>query len=981
MGDYKKHIEPVKGHTLGYVNEWDIDKTSMPANALIDCNNMDFYADHDRRRPPYNVLLDLSSLLPTNYVILKYHFKTFYDKNGNEKECIIVAARNTVTGAFKIYIKGYYCPKDTSYDNFNGSAADQFNDNFVELTERITPATIDVGSYSGYTHRFADAVNTTTNYYKGFFGVISNGTTKKIQGIISSSIHSVGGTDYTYFNISAEALISGYSLVELVRFPVTEYNAANWNTITEVNFMDNDANSVKVLLGDKSDMLWVGFLQDKSFFSTIGATDVTYSGAHTGWVRRTQGSYSLDTATQYKLLVRISGTTVSFYWTNLTESGVGSPAFSVIVSSTGDTVDYTFFVELGFYINIYAVFNTFVDRETAIFTIPAASRDKWDGIWMSWDEPKVANKRRFIRRTTTITMTNYLNQELGIELVPTTTEYTALTKNDRAYAMAVEFDGYQSFYLRHFLCNNKYSITNMGVNFYKHYDRRISAFLTFFKEFETDITDSVIKEGIIPDTYLLDSSAQGYNKINNICITDAANIYTGICFADGLDGNASSFKKAATGLSLNSYLNEYYYSDHIRRARSGINISGSIILYGIKKPIGDISNKSSDITNNESIIVFSQLQNAGVDCNSIFSVERIRQVAREKILAVTPLAGADFLILTKKKIYWKSIQAQASALLKDEGEYETFGLVSEKGIAAARMMDTAPIGTVAKDFGAKNFKGIYWTGYKAYYGFMGNTPVPINENRWDKEYRALTDTEKGLIVTGYNAEKEEIWNYIPAKSIDNKPKIYIWNIAGKHWKKYTLAADDVPQNFRIATDSRMTWNNGTKIFKMETDKYLSDGTSTLSADATCRMDKGTAAIDFFIEKMLNHGSSDVWKIPDIYNLLYDIVTNTTSTGSGAGTVYTLQTGKIKVTLKEMKGLDFNYDMEATPNAYKIHTLITNAIQTQLPIKHKIRRRIHTKWYKMRIESERESVDKIVSFRLNGVINQALLTGGKIIETK
>lgn len=1178
MEGYKKHTTGTKGHILGYINELEADKTSLPENAVTDCLNIDFYADHDRRRPPYSVLQSFKTAL-SGFTILDYHFKTFFDKNGNSKDCIIVAAKEVLDPnnpnkhrPLRIFIKGwYYNDNWRVYDNFFDRGVFGWQDDWVEITERywaeayygtftiggiaqngnITSITLS-GTLTGYTSKpaiaieppptpvgqggiqatarfglvapYAISANIPQGMPEGFYidsrAVTSNKLIVQYTGG-NLVIHSAGsynemetgtpirmtryyvagnsdsdfigeGNDYEtdeiigtplYVTITSYTLLSvvmtnqgaGYDpadapaitvtpsgailapvispltqsstfngnvefkllgltdlqkrdnyfkgwvfatntagvcgMVEwsiwdpqkqfvymsvlfdytpnlgqitgnprVMRFPAVENNKDDWEKIETVNIIDNGASSVKFLFGDKCDMMWFGMIQDKAYF---GKSYTTTNGYESGnfradWIDDYQMLQSyIDSAANYqKMHLTLVVTWVdeggSMQHWNLKinrkyDTGSGYGASTLVwegnTQSQGGTAPKEYIayaqVETGFILYMNFPTGTIDDYvgKTCVWshTIQKTEQNKkWDGFYFSEDMPKVTDKKKYIYVSSTGSFRQEFKNSFGISITGTKSTGTA-DKPSRAYSLAVEVDGYQAIFLKNILCNDSKYISKLEVEAYPYFNRRLSAFLTFFDEFDA-FKDVSTFDNAIPETYHVAGLPEGYKEMGKLTMTGT---YKFNWFEDFyLSGtNKSYLTQGNDGNSLNFYLNEYYYSDHIHRAKGGVVLDNGIILYGIKKPEGDLTNKSSDITNNESIVVFSQYQNGGVDCTSIYSIERIRQLTRDTIKGVASLSSGGFMLFTGAKAHWFSYRDKTPALVSNEGNYETYGLMNAKGLVSAVAFDNAPIGTASREYGAKNFRGLYWTGVNGIYGFFGNQPESLTEGRWGKEYRALPQAQKEAITAGYNPDKEEIWFYIPALQ-----KTYIWSILGKHWKKYQMA--DNPVRFKINSDGRITWNNtGNEILKIENDKSLTSEQSK---------DKNFYGIEFKLEKYLNHGLSTIWKVPDKYEILYEAISTT-------GDIEAPNDITVKVSVQDISGANINDDT-LTSNTYKIHYLRKAGDINNFPITHKIKKRISTKWYKFSLENTSTHIN-VVMLKINGIINTALLTGGHITETK
>ena len=189
----------IKSHIKGYVSEKDLDKTAIDNQCVTDCNNMDFYPDHDSRRNPFDVYLSsiatlITSLSLTDYKIHNICEKRFYDKDGNYADCLIaiLTYQGVATAQpTKIFINQWYNPGST-YENGSGSASD-FDAGWVEITEYYGTSTytFDAGSWTvGGVLCTLRSNNATiyakaNDYFNGFFVTHSD---DRVIGIVQDSI-------------------------------------------------------------------------------------------------------------------------------------------------------------------------------------------------------------------------------------------------------------------------------------------------------------------------------------------------------------------------------------------------------------------------------------------------------------------------------------------------------------------------------------------------------------------------------------------------------------------------------------------------------------------------------------------------------------------------------------------------------------------------------------------------------------------------
>lgn len=1113
MAIYKDDSISVKGHITGYVSEKDLDKTNIPDTAVTDCSNMDFYPDHDRRRPTYDIYKDLAQLLP-GHTIINFHFKTFYDFEGNEKEMIIIAAKDNASGRIKIFTTAYYCPKNAGYENFTYESPTGFNNKLTEITERIDPSNESMGSAieagewdiggNIYHYRFPCESPLPYGYYVGFFTVtdtndilgivvesvqniqhlyfnVANAPENKIQDHISSvtvtgkgwgytnisllSPEALGGDPDATFRVAYEVtnpasitITSGkldpntvyksvnvpegsapfkfstdggggiYQIVQagyyldnpptnnigvildsepdgmspeatvsvgswsinsvnvlnegnympdtisltcsgnatlevvtlrtntpritgLVRFPIVQYKrwffAGSYGT-PEVNFIDNNSSSVKILFGNKCDMLWLGMIADRKYFGDAYTETQGYDEigkfSWVNWINVSE-SFKATVVNEETIKFRITATVTDKWRIKLyvKRNSEAEYLFATHENAPDSDVYWTVTIIQGFSIGIHCNISSLDFSPYTYHIVKTSISRKWDGFWFTQDSYELPDRKQYLYfkgspdppvyedKYGSITNAN----ELGFRINITANRYSVNpAKDSRGYSLCCELDGYQTLFIKNILCASKEYIKLCSFQFERHFDRRLTAFLLFYDEF-TGSPEVVTHDDMFPLTYQAIGDTAGRLEIGKINTDSNGN---SIWFKDDYlypPDNISPLKFAATGLKLGDYLNEYYYSKHITRAKNGINLDNLIILYGIEKPQDE-----TEVIQDSGYICISQYQGNGIGCNSIFSLERRKQVSREKIVGVRCLAGGDFLVFTKEKAYWYELKGFDTALLSNIGDFETYGSLSDSSIVGATVMDNADIGTASREFGAKQFKGIYWANSKTIYGFFGNEPLDLLENRWKMEYNTYTTAQKENIIAGYNPEKGEVWFLLKTT---NKSDIFIFNIAGKHWKKYKF--NDVPTKFYYSRDGRIMWTDGNKIFKMDGDN---DGKTK---DKEVLVDSAVA-INFFIEKYINHKTPTFWKIPIGFKIAYEVSNKSTTSSS---------------ILVEVKDFKSNTILSST------FALTGDMIKKSYP------KRTHTIWYKMKISDDNTTNGNIKILKINAIQNNALLTIGKIIE--
>jgi hypothetical protein len=991
----------VKGSKLGYVSEKEVGTTGVPIDAVIDCYNMDFFPDYDKRRNPYDidlsVITELTSAFPnitfTGYVLHNYTKKTFIDYQGNEKECYICVLTKSGSDTL-IFSKGYYCPANTS-QNYYGTTQG-FNSNWVWINERHTDDKFTLSFSSGtglFYFRSTDAylITLPNNYFKGFF--IYNKVSGNVIGIVTGSSVSGGtltldfdledGTKLGHINpLLPDAYINDSGVV---RFPVNQFNKDIWNDIVSVNINAETPNVVRFACGDESRVLWLGMIKNRNWFDSLTYSDLTFSGTNASakWITAVNGNYQGESPdTFYVRCVDVDFLNKSHLqwkrgggsWNELNSSVASNPAYY-----SQEQLNDGFDAGLDLGISVHVEFKNDPPTHLAtddVATIPIVKNTNainWDGFWFGYDSPEILNKKSYSvsRDTDELTPTNWniekstIGNELGIWYnCQKVARAEAYAYNDRAYSLCIELDGFQTVFVRQILSNDKHEQLIWG-RLEKWFDRRITATLLFYDEFN-DINPKTITDGVLPLTYLVDGICPGYLPISkmNASLKDhldnEINSYSfSISNVEGyvaVNGqNITKLKQHSDGLSLNSYLNQEYWKNITMKCDGLVKVGETLIAYGVSQDIVDIDTNTGEIPKvGKNSICTAQVQGNGVNTHSIMSSERITERTREKIINTVATIENNFLILTSENCYWYNFYESNGTTdfknntIQKKGDYKTKGITNKKALAKAVFIDNSPLGTTSYEFGKLNFGGVFWAGYETIYGFFDNEPIDLLRGRWRKEYREISKSDKELVSAEYYPNMKDVWFNIPGTGY-----IFIFSVENKYWKKYLFL--DLPE-YNIYYDSlgQIMWHDATTIRRMKADWDDITTGNNYKDNAS-----GTqASIPFLIKKKLNFGDVNFFKLFHKIDLYYNV--ETTQSGD------VNNEAKIAVKLTDNNSPNGN----VLNSIHSIQSSGTSEFKKRIPVA----KRISANYFTVELSSESGTLNNIVSLKINETVYSAKNTG-------
>lgn len=541
-------------------------------------------------------------------------------------------------------------------------------------------------------------------------------------------------------------------------------------------------------------------------------------------------------------------------------------------------------------------------------------------------------------------------------------DFHEMTNYDRAYSLAIELDGYQTIFVRQILSNDK-RLLKIKATLQKWFNRRITACLLFYDEWSYSVNPQIVIDGVIPLTYLCDKTIPGYYPIVKFNVRVVSNAYEFDIVTDVkliYDGTKSipNIKYAATGISLNAYLNQEYWKSILCYAKQCIKVNKSLIAFKLSQ-----ANVDEDVEKSQNVIpkvgknsiCVGEYQQAFLDANSIMSSERQYEATLEEILNGCATEPGQFLLFTSQKCYWYELTdvLNVSTGIKHIGTFLNKGIVAEKGMVAAIFTDKAARGTADEKFSAQQFSGVFWAGFDSIYAFFNNEPVDLLIEKWKEEYQLIPIEVKETVQTGYNPVTKDIWFHFV---FSTGAVQYVFNLENKHWKKYNIQEEI--NNLEFNEEGLITWHDDTDLFKLLSRWDVSG----------VFMDTNDTGIEMLIKEINNHGTKLVTKIPDMFYMTYECE-NTENSGEG---VTTLNNAKFNLKVSSNDNSNDIYDKDFS-------NLITKNGTTTQDFKKEILYRIRQRcnYYAVELsmsESESENVKKLKIFDFS---SQAKLTGHQL----
>jgi hypothetical protein len=994
---YKPDDIEIKGHSLGYFSEKDIDITKLPAGAVTGCRNMDFFKGYDAIRQPYDLYLDLTSVLPAGYEILRFSEKQFTDDDGNNARVLIVAAKSTndSTQPVKIFINSYYLP-EKSYDNAwkNGTYTAGWQpagtaQGWYELTQRHKHGDtgIQFFAYNPYIEYGGDKYQLKAaptgiakaiferdrDYFKGWYVLQQAGagsTVYNVVGIVTASISGYTGSTYdgTYFKILVEdgVVLDQAIKMGISRFPVNEFNNGNWEKIEDIRFETGFPNTVRMFCGYDSRPLILTFINKRQYFGGFTTTEPAYiPTSHSGWltVYRIPGVTTSKTY-RVKCIKWLPspgfplGHRIQFAWSdddfattnNLPEIFIpyGTYYFDRILEMT-----------LGLSIRLRGNITDFQLGHQASFDVLKGDTNTWNGFWFGFDIPEVINKKWYKYKSGDVhwITAEDIGRELGLKY-SIETDFVWRGENqqtEKIYSLACEIDGYQTLFIKHvFVPKHKDGTPVVNDDFLTviayfspAFDRRLTAHLLYFAEdLDYDIPEGGSSDEYeVPETTRFNDVKRGYYQINKMGTeVNTSGSSKKVMIIDTADINLID---SATGEKLTAdRLRNWYWKSIIQKAKYGIRVGDNIVAINLSNETANADKDNEQLSQGNGFerICVSQIQ-AGSNAAGVLTTERIRQITDGYELVGGAWAmESQFFIFTNYEAYWYDIVDEADLKLRDPARFPGEGLVNPDAIAVAREVLASQAGPLTAPLSSL-FEGIYYATPNTINGIKQNKPVDlltiVDENgneiasRWGKEYKELQNKEG--IRAGYRGSTSDVYFWIPELN-----RIMVWNIPGQHWKIYNFPDQGNIKYFVQEQDGELYFHTDKKIYKTE-ELGTTKTDDNESADPV--------EIDIYLKGTINHGNSQVMKVLDGFEITYDII-------QPAGAELNIKVGR-----KNASGDVYNKDIDLDRN--------------DMYWKQQYSMRTRGQYYNYEIQSVPGKANKLYGFRLLMMKLRGLLTVGDL----
>lgn len=959
--------EILRGHIKGYITDGDV--SNNPIDAVHSCNNMDFYPEHDRRRKPISLKHDLSAALPDGYKIIQYKEKRVLDIDGNSKDILLAVTKNTsdIESELKIYCKGFFSP-NTDYENCYKTSGFGWNDEIVELTERVESEITNVanGDQSESTFDVDDVTglfNTTADHYNGFFVYRKTTDTKdyKCIGIV---------TDYSYAAATASFTVNRRSYIEtedpyvryiplisndetliFARFPVNFLNMDNWANVDDVDIQEG-YNHFILSCGHLSRPVWIGFIADRTSFSGGYYADPTivFSGSSTNDMAFS-GTYVGEDARDFIIEIHSSSHIGGGIYLNTWKwKRAGDVSWIGTLAMNGNWVLLQDGINIRF--STPNIVHGVGDTWTIAINGSDAGIKRWNGFWMAYLSPFVPGKKvyRVYQQATSgpkhiVLDEKAVGNELGIDYHLKVDSAVGDYHRMRFFSLGVTLNGFETIFVKNLVlqciisgANYIIHIQEPNVNFNVDFDRRITGINLFHNENSTnapgffDITTSRDNEFVA--TYQVQRDRGGHVPIDGNLI---AAVYDSSFNVNKLDfmfhengqfGPTESLylNKISKGISLNAYLNQYYWKDINLKFNCLAKVGDYVVAANLSNSslndllVEGITNISED---GRGSICLAQFENGNVVCNSILVSERIRQITDgEEIISLTGFNNNQLLIFTSSKMYYVVITNFKNFTFTTR-IFPNRGLVNKKGLTTAQIQD--------------EFGGIYWVNpMESIFGFANNKPVDLLQDKWQYEFQKFSNNVKNAAVCGFFPDQREIYVYINSK-------IYIYSMKYNHWKIHNYPV--TPELFERGIEGLITFSNGNKIYQRE------------PINSSSYKDLGTTRIDFHTEQYISHKSTSYHKIFNTIDAHFD-VTPEFSGGEPLDTFVYVKAGRENESVSDLM------DQKLPTSSLKLFNRIAVV-------------RKHISYYRFTIQSDNSTAAYVIDF-IRREINLVALAVKKFI---
>lgn len=488
----------------------------------------------------------------------------------------------------------------------------------------------------------------------------------------------------------------------------------------------------------------------------------------------------------------------------------------------------------------------------------------WDGFYFAYDLPKVENIGTVLSFTNGSALgvfyygNSVIGRELGIRLKfdNEVNSGSSPVTVDTVQAVMITLDGYQYVFLK-YATGRAYtssgSVKTYRLLFYTQYlvdfDRRITA-SNYFGDAPANIPEELIGEAQAFKELLsfqFNIGNGGIEKTDICAKTGILNYYqdTNANRSNILNYNPEEWiKQYATGITLNSALNEKYYHTPVSAFRFQFRLNQNLIGVDLNKDYLATDSLQRD-NYGLSKIVISNIQfgadgETPINAEGSFGEERIRHLIQgQKITAGSSTIGNQFVLFTELQMYHFELVDDVAGKINEFRRYNFAGTYSTQTMVKAKILD--------------NFAGLYYINNSTIYRFLDNAPEDLLVNRWKDEFQAIPEADKRNAIVGYMPYNKEVFFSIG-------DTIYIWNIIYENWKKYTFR--DVPTYISSAISGQLYFTDGTNIYAQEI-----IGTTLINDETS---DQVNAGIGFKLKKRLTHGSTIANKIPDRVDFTFEM---------------------------------------------------------------------------------------------------------------
>lgn len=918
---FKDHLITIKGHLKGWMR--DGNRHENPIDTVFDSLNVDFQPGYDGRRDPYLLFKTLVDKLPNFYSIGNYYFKTFVDKAGNEKDCIIVISTPSKSGLkTKIFIWGYYAPPegwDNSYKA--GSFTSGFNDEWIELTER----------YKGYDSYLPEnvttfnTVNTTIggivyslispearfnkpqNYFKGFF--VCNGAGDMI-GIVSASLRYTDG--FTYFAIEKQAGAAITHDIGLMRFAINQLNKDAFLAMSNppnppleggaVNYGEfvEFPNAVHICFGDDSRLLIIDFIGERTIFGGFVANKpFTYApSSHRDWLD-SKGNFSNDHAITYQ--VRLKSKTSFLYppfqphfillfewklstsstWRDLVNGSITSVNYTIDASSNSVNFDVTVAFQDGLSLQFTGKWDDFAINDMATITVSESSANaKWDGFYFDGETPEVLNKKLFTVLTQDGTIdlgTDYISKELGIRYKVTRRAQSINAGQDakiKIYSLGLELDDYQTIYITEFYTNwHNHSGTNyeepltIECYFEKWFNRRITGHLLFFNEGRGNNFEGVLdrRDVELPPSYLVDDFIPGYFKLDkagSVINTGTGNAYKITVIDNAYDSTTDPNGNTSVRLMTHAtglMLDSVLNEYHRKEIKAGFK---HVIRIG-QSILG--INLSPDSIEDEK----KQTLGGAKNVKNRIVLSAVQSGPNNSVIETPSIYGFDrtLQIMAGDDLVGGAIVTGQQFLLFTESQAMWYEIIDAKSMSfrpIASFPNKGAYSNMAIRSAVIEERNATGSITKKFGGVFWNNPTSFYRF-YNNEANDIMD---GRLRLYYQSLSDDVKRGCIIGFYANRKEMYamlgdelwVYNLVLDQWKRYKFPALSNHNNVHFAPHP-----DGEMYFSNDSNRLF----RTAMVGTFEYLDEGSIVIEAWAEQYLNNGTSVQNKIPDRLDMIFD----------------------------------------------------------------------------------------------------------------